>query len=75
LTACFKLMKTLKSGKNQDHIDTLCGPCVYYSKNLDASFSPSSEPLRHVCGLGFLPGDDNCAEMRTNNCGMRKKKD
>ncbi|MBS1125694.1 MAG: hypothetical protein H6Q98_632, partial [Nitrospirae bacterium] len=39
-------MKTLQPGNSQDHIDSLCVPCVYYSKNLDASFSPSSEPLR-----------------------------
>jgi hypothetical protein len=68
-------MKALQPGNNQDHTDSLCVPCVYYSKNLDASLFPPSEPGQHVCGLGFAPGDDKCAEMRTNNCGMRKKKD
>jgi len=30
-------------------------------------------PSQHSCGLDFIPGDDKCKEMRTNNCGMRKK--
>jgi hypothetical protein len=68
-------MKALQPGNNQDHTDSLCVPCVYYSKNLDASLFPFSESVRHVCGLDFVPGDDNCAEMRTNNCSMRKIKD
>jgi len=75
LTACFKLMKALQPDNHQDRVASLCAPCVYYSKNLDASFSPSPEATQHACGLGFAPGDDDCTEMRTNNCGMRKKKD
>jgi hypothetical protein len=66
-------MRTLRPN-NQEQVASLCAPCVYYSKNLDPSFTPSSEIAQHACGLGFVPGDDNCIEMRTNNCGGRKKR-
>lgn len=68
-------MKALQPDNHQEHSASLCSPCVYYSRNLDPSFSPSPEPSQHACGLGYLPGDDKCAAMRTNNCGLRKKKD
>ncbi|MDD1682507.1 MAG: hypothetical protein LUO98_01615 [Methanoregula sp.] len=67
-------MRTLQPN-NQEQDASLCSPCVYYSKNLDPSFTPSAETAQHACGLEFDPGDDNCIEMRTNNCGRRKKKD
>ena len=66
-------MRALHPSVSQDSVESLCEPCVYYSKNLDPSFFPPPAP-RHICGLGFAPGDDICTEMRTNNCGMRKKK-
>jgi len=66
-------MKASRPDNHQEHDASLCAPCVYYSKNLDPSFSPSSDQTHHACGLGYLPGDDNCIEMRTNNCGIRKK--
>lgn len=65
-------MRTLQPNISQDSVEALCEPCVYFSKNLDPSFSPPFALSRHVCGLGFTPGDDNCTEMRTNNCSMRK---
>jgi len=67
-------MSTLQPDDHQDRIAYLCAPCVYYSKNLDPSFFPSPDLSQPACGLGFIPGDDKCSEMRTNNCGMRKKK-
>jgi hypothetical protein len=67
-------MRTLHPNNHQDRVSSLCAPCVYYSKNLDPSLVPSSDNAWNPCGLGFSPGDDSCAEMRTSNCGMRKKK-
>jgi len=64
-------MRTLHPNVSRDSVESLCEPCVYYSKNLDLSFSPPPAP-RYVCGLDFTPGDDNCTEMRTNNCSARK---
>lgn len=68
-------MRALQSNNHQDRVASLCAPCVYYSKNLDPSIVPSSEEVQTPCGLGFVPGDEGCMEMRTNNCHMRKKKD
>jgi len=68
-------MRTLHPDGHQDRVDSLCAPCVYYSKNLDPSVVLSSDDTQVPCGLGFSPGDEGCAEMRTNNCGMRRKKD
>ena len=68
-------MRALQPNSHQDRVASLCAPCVYYSKNLDLSIVPSCEEAQTPCGLGFLPGDGGCTEMRTNNCGMRKKKD
>jgi len=65
-------MRTLHPNISQDSVGSLCEPCVYYSKNLDPSFSPYSDTSRHACGMGFIPGDDTCTEMRTNNCSVRK---
>jgi hypothetical protein len=68
-------MRTLQPDNPQDRVASLCAPCVYYSKNLDPSLFPMPATSRYACGLGFTPEDDVCTEMRTNNCGMRKKKD
>lgn len=68
-------MRALQPNNHQVRVASLCVPCVYYSKNLDPSLVPSLENELDSCGLGFSPGDDSCAEMRTNNCRMRKKKD
>ena len=67
-------MKALQPDNHQNRVASLCAPCVYFSKNLDLSFFPTGGPEQPTCGLGFLPGDERCAEMRTNNCGIRKKK-
>jgi hypothetical protein len=68
-------MRALQPDNQQDRVATLCVPCVYYSKNLDPSIVPQTEHAQMPCGLGFSPGDGGCAEMRTNNCGMRTRKD
>ncbi len=70
MTACFKLMKTLRS---EQQSNSLCDSCVYFSRNLDPSYSSPNAPSQHSCGLDFIPGDDKCNEMRTNNCSTRKK--
>ena len=67
-------MRTLQPENHQDRVTSLCAPCVYFSKNLDPSFLSPSENARDLCGLGYIPGDESCKEMRTNNCGMRKNK-
>jgi len=72
VTACFKLMRTLRKASRLDP-DALCAPCVYYSKNLDATEYPVLMEQGDRCGLGFLPGDAGCTEMRTDNCSIRKK--
>ena len=56
------------------HQDTLCGTCVYFSKNLDMAEYPLLMQPEGSCGLGFLPNDVGCREMRTNNCSTRKSK-
>jgi len=66
-------MRTLPQDNQQKGAASLCTPCVYYSKNLDPSFSPLPGADEHVCELGFKPGDDKCNEMRTSNCGLRKR--
>ena len=71
MTACFKLMKALQPDK-QPGSCSLCEQCVYFSGNLDPSHFSSSKPSQNSCGLGFIPGDDKCNEMRTNNCSARK---
>ena len=71
MTACFKLMRTLQQHTRLDP-DTLCAPCVYFSKNLDAEAYPVLRERPERCGLGFRPGDKGCAEMRTDNCSVRK---
>ncbi len=73
MTACFKLMKALRSGQQKQQPNSLCEPCVYFSKNLDSSYSSSNGSPQLLCGLDFIPGDDRCNEMRTTNCSMRKK--
>jgi hypothetical protein len=46
---------------------------VYFSRNLDQSFSLTNKFARPFCGLEYTPGDDKCIEMRTNNCSARKR--
>ncbi len=72
LTACFKLMKVLQQ-KSRIDPEAFCSPCVYFSRNLDTSEYPVLTEKRDQCGLGFIPGDAFCAEMRTDNCSARKK--
>ena len=73
MTACFKLMRALHSPSRLKD-DTHCDPCVYFSKNLDRTEYPLLMARENRCGLGFLPGDACCAEMRTDNCSTRKGK-
>ncbi len=72
MTACFKLMRLMDSAKRM-HGEQHCSPCVYFSRNLDATEYPVLMASKELCGLGFLPGDVGCAEMRTDNCSVRKK--
>jgi len=51
----------------------LCSPCVYFSRNLDPTVYPVLAEQKESCGLGFLPGDAGCTEMRTDSCRIRKK--
>jgi hypothetical protein len=53
--------------------EALCSPCVYFTRNLDTAEYPLLVEKKDVCGLGFIPGDTSCREMRTENCSMRKK--
>jgi hypothetical protein len=50
-----------------------CSPCVYFSGNLDPAELPVVGESKERCGLGFLPGDTGCIEMRTDNCSARKR--
>jgi hypothetical protein len=72
VTACFKLMKALQPEELHPTRTSLCEPCVYFSKNLDKAEYPAPEQQAR-CGLDFLPGDTDCAEMRTDNCSTRKR--
>jgi len=53
--------------------DPRCISCVYFSNNLDQVEFPALTKNDERCGLAFLPGDDNCTEMRTDNCSARKR--
>lgn len=72
MTACFKLMKAFPQQSRMTP-DALCSSCVYFSKNLDKNEYPVLTELQEQCGLGFSGGDAGCAEMRTDNCSVRKK--
>ena len=72
LTGCFKLMKVLQQQSRLDP-EALCSPCVYFSRNLDKTEYPVLLAKPDQCGLGFLPGDASCREMRTDNCSVRKR--
>jgi hypothetical protein len=65
-------MRTLRKPPRLD-TDAHCAPCVYFSKNLDATEYPVLMEQRDRCGLGFLAGDAGCAEMRTDSCSVRKR--
>lgn len=71
MTACFKLMQALQPQQSSAHT-SLCEPCVYFSKNLDKNEYSVLMEKNNLCGLGFLPGDNSCTEMRTDNCSTRK---
>ena len=73
MTACFKLMRALQQPSRIDP-RALCAACVYFSKNLDTAEYPLLMKSADHCGLGFLPNDAGCREMRTNNCSTRKSK-
>ena len=74
MTACFKLIRTLQQRSRLD-TETLCAPCVYFSRNLDPTEYPVLMERAELCGLGFRPGDSGCSDMRTDNCSARKAKD
>ena len=63
-------MKTLRP---EQQSGSLCDPCVYFTGNLDPSYSSTSMPSQHSCGLDFTRGDDKCNEMRTTNSSTKKK--
>ncbi len=73
MTACFKLMKVLNSKEPHPQRASLCEPCVYFSKNIDKNEYRVPTGKIDECGLGFIPGDRGCTEMRTDNCSTRKR--
>jgi hypothetical protein len=73
VTACFKIAMALRQ-RSRLISNANCIPCVYFSKNLDKTEYPALMEMPDQCGLGFLPGDEGCAEMRTDNCSARKGK-
>lgn len=68
MTACMKLVRALDNAR--PHPLAHCGPCVYFSKNIDRAQFPALQD--EACGLGFAPHDAGCMEMRTDNCSARK---
>jgi len=64
-------MKALQPTNDQKR--SFCESCVYFSSNLDQSFSLTNKLTGPFCGLEYTPGDDKCIEMRTNNCSARKR--
>ncbi len=72
MTACIKITRTLRQQRSRSGPDGHCTSCVYFSKNLDTTEYPVLVEKSDHCGLGFLPGDSGCAEMRTDNCSARK---
>jgi hypothetical protein len=65
-------MKVLQQQPRLDP-EFLCSPCVYFTRNLDKAEYPLLIEKKDACGLGFIPGDASCREMRTENCSIRKK--
>ncbi len=65
-------MKVLQQHPRFDS-ETHCSPCVYFSRNLDTTEYPVLMEKQDYCGLGFIPGDAGCTEMRTDNCSTRKR--
>ena len=53
--------------------DIICDSCVYYVNNLDLVKYPALSKTAGLCGLGFIPGDDGCVDMHTDNCSMRRR--
>ncbi|MBI5142645.1 MAG: hypothetical protein HZA20_10745 [Nitrospirae bacterium] len=57
-------------GENVPVDDSFCLLCVYAAGRLDpAAISVPDGP----CGLSFTPGDEFCLDMRTANCGIRRR--
>ncbi len=73
MTGCFKIVRALQQ-QSRPNPAVFCSTCVYFSKNLDSTEYPVLMEAEERCGLGFLPGDDGCGEMRTDNCSARKTK-
>ncbi len=65
----------MKGDQQQSRLDpeVLCLSCVYFSRNLDKTECLCADEKQDCCGLGFIPGDESCTEMRTDNCSTRKK--
>lgn len=73
MTACFNMMKALQPRQRTDA--SFCTPCVYYSMNLDHSMYNDKgigNLPENGCSLDFLPKSEQCGEMRTSNCSVRK---
>jgi hypothetical protein len=66
-------MKALQPNEQHPTGTSLCELCVYFSKNLDKAEYPDLMEKQDHCGLGFLPDDPDCREMRTDNCSTRKR--
>jgi len=71
MTACLKLLRTFDAARTM--AEQLCPTCVYFSRNLDTREYPVLMQETDQCGLGFLPGDDGCTEMRADCCSVRKR--
>ncbi len=72
MTACFKIMRAIQQQQPRPNPDVYCQSCVYFSKNLDETEYPALTEKPDACGLEFLPGDDGCTGMRTDNCSVRR---
>ena len=72
--SCFNLVRAVMMKQQSGDTNSYCLPCVYFSRNIDASQLPSQEAVLSdgPCSLSFGPGSDGCAGMRTNNCSARK---
>ncbi len=64
-------MRTFETASRM-HAEQLCTSCVYFSKNLDPTEYSVLMESKKCCGIGFLPGDSGCTEMRTDNSSARK---
>lgn len=74
MTPFSRLLNATQPDEQYKDEAALCAPCVYFSKNLDKVEYPPLPEGTDRCGLGSLPGDETCIELRTNNCSARKRK-